>query len=80
MRTSSAMENLWLYLQSLPRSNKRWLSERLKEDLAQKEVSKEVDAGKKEILNGIDAGLKEAKLYREGKLELKSLEDALNEI
>lgn len=25
MRTSAAMEHLWLYLQSLPKSNKKWL-------------------------------------------------------
>ncbi len=33
MKTSAAMENLWLYLQSLPRSNKQWLADRLIEDL-----------------------------------------------
>ena len=33
MKTSVAMENLWLYLQSLPKSNKKWLSEKLQEDL-----------------------------------------------
>ena len=44
MRTSAAMENLWLYLQSLPKSNKKWLSEKLIEDLSAKEeetISKE---------------------------------------
>ena len=33
MKASAAMENLWLYLQSLPRSNKQWLADRLIEDL-----------------------------------------------
>ena len=34
MKTTVALENLWIYLQSLPKSNKKWLSERLIEDLA----------------------------------------------
>lgn len=33
MRTSAAMENLWLYLQSLPKSNKKWLLRKFLEDL-----------------------------------------------
>ena len=35
---------------------------------------------KEELLKKIDAGLKEVKLYKEGKLELKTLEEALNEL
>ena len=33
MRTSAAMENLWLYLQSQPKSNKKWLLKKFLEDL-----------------------------------------------
>ena len=33
MRTSAAMEHLWLYLQSLPKSNKKWLLRKFLEDL-----------------------------------------------
>lgn len=33
MKTSAAMENLWLYLQSLPKNNKEWLLRKLLEDL-----------------------------------------------
>lgn len=33
MKTSAAMENLWLYLQLLPKSNKEWLLRKLLEDL-----------------------------------------------
>ena len=33
MSTMVAMEGLWQYLRTLPRSNKQWLSERLQEDL-----------------------------------------------
>lgn len=35
---------------------------------------------KKEILSGFDNALHELKSYREGKLELKTLEDLLNEL
>lgn len=61
MRTSAAMENLWLYLQSLPKSNKKWLSEKLIEDL--KMQDKET-ISKEEILAGIDRGLKDMKAGR----------------
>ena len=37
-------------------------------------------AGKEEILEDIRQGLEEVKLYREGKLELKTLEEALHEL
>lgn len=58
MRTSAAMENLWLYLQSLPKSNKKWLSEKLIEDL---KMQDEETISKEEILAGIDRGLKDVK-------------------
>ena len=58
MRTSTAMENLWLYLQSLPKSNKKWLSEKLIEDL---KMQDEETISKEEILAGIDRGLKDVK-------------------
>lgn len=37
-------------------------------------------ATKAEILENLDRACKEVKLYREGKLELKSLEEALDEL
>ena len=58
MRTSAAMEHLWLYLQSLPKSNKKWLSEKLIEDL---KMQDEETISKEEILAGIDRGLKDVK-------------------
>lgn len=63
MRASSAMEGLWQYLQSLPRDNKKWLSERLIEDLNE---TKEHDdtISREEVLAGIDAGLKDCKAGR----------------
>ena len=62
MRTSAAMENLWLYLQSLPKSNKKWLAERLNEDLKPKDETEYIS--KEEVLAMIDAGLKDIKAGR----------------
>lgn len=56
------MENLWLYLQSLPKSNKKWLAERLNEDLKPKDETEYIS--KEEVLAMIDAGLKDMKAGR----------------
>ena len=73
------MESLWQIIQSLSLKNKEWLSSKLienireeNEDISKEELLKKIDA--------VDAGLKEVKLYKEGKLELKTLEEALNEL
>ncbi len=77
MRTSAAMEHLWLYLQSLPKSNKKWLSEKLIEDL---KAQDEETISKEEILAGIDRGLKEmAERKRTGR-RAKTLEELINEL
>ena len=62
MKTTVALENLWIYLQSLPKSNKKWLSERLIEDLAGEREAECIS--KEEVLAGIDAGLKDMKAGR----------------
>ncbi len=62
MKTTVALENLWIYLQSLPKSNKKWLSERLIEDLAGEREAEYIS--KEEVLAGIDAGLKDMKAGR----------------
>ncbi len=77
MRTSAAMENLWLYLQSLPKSNKKWLSEKLIEDLSAKE---EETISKEEILAGIDRGLKEMVERKRTGRKAKTLEELINEL
>ena len=75
MRTSAAMENLWLYLQSLPKSNKKWLSEKLIEDL---KAESEETISKEEILAGIDRGLKEMKESNEGNQTISALLSSLS--
>ena len=69
MKASAAMENLWLYLQSLPRSNKQWLADRLIEDLQPQYISKE------EIFAGIAEGLRDVKAGR-----TRPAEELLNEL
>ena len=57
MSTMVAMEGLWQYLRTLPRSNKQWLSERLQEDLHPKAATTDDDEkyiSKEEVLAGID--------------------------
>ena len=43
MSTMVAMEGLWQYLRTLPRSNKQWLSERLQEDLHPKAATTDAE-------------------------------------
>lgn len=70
MKATISMESLWQTIQSLSPKNKKWLADKLIEDLQTEEES----IGKEEILAGIDAGLKEVKQTREGKLEEKQQE------
>ena len=70
------MENLWLYLQSLPKSNKKWLSEKLIEDL---KAESEETISKEEILAGIDRGLKEMKERKRTGRKATTLEELITE-
>ena len=74
------MDSLWQTIQSLSTQNKKWLSwlsDKLIQDLHEE---KDKRISKEELLAKIDNGLKEIRLYQEGKLELKTLEEALDEI
>ncbi len=77
MKTTVALENLWLYLQSLPKSNKQWLSEKLQEDLHQEETAY---ISKEEVLAGIDAGLKEMVERKRTGRKAKTLEELIDEL
>ena len=76
MKTTVALENLWLFLQSLPKSNKQWLSEKLQEDLHQEETAY---ISKEEVLAGIDAGLKEMVERKRTGRKAKTLEELIDE-
>ena len=71
------MDSLWQTIQSLSTQNKKWLSDKLIQDLHEE---KDKRISKEELLAKIDNGLKEIRLYQEGKLELKTLEEVLDEI
>lgn len=77
MRTSSAMENLLLYLQSLPKSNRKWLSDKLIEGLHEEES---YTISKKEVLAGIDRGLKEMIERKKTGKKAKTLEELIHEL
>ena len=76
MKATISMESLWQTIQSLSPKNKKWLADKLIEDLQIEEES----IGKEEILAVIDAGLKEVKQTREGKLEEKTAREFLYEL
>lgn len=78
MKTTVALENLWIYLQSLPKSNKKWLSERLIEDLAGEKEAEYIR--KEEVLAGIDAGLKEMVERKRTGRKAKTLEELIDEL
>ena len=67
-------------------SHENHLLDRIRNLFANKEVNEacmvqeEPCMTKEEILSGFGNALHELKSYREGKLELKSLEDVLNEL
>ena len=77
MSTMVAMEGLWQYLRTLPRSNKQWLSERLQEDLHPKAATTDDDEkyiSKEEVLAGIGRGACRHRCWVEG---LESWQDCL---
>ena len=80
MNATISMDALYTFLKSLSlgSDNERWLAEKLIEDAEDTEDTEYIS--KEEILAGIDAGLKELKLAREGKLQLKSAEELLEEL
>ena len=74
MKAAISLESLWQIIQSLSKSNKKWLSEKLLEDINEEETEY---ISKEEILAGIDAGLKDLKAGRKTSWDefLKEMED-----
>ena len=77
MRATISLDSLWAIIQSLSFNNRKWLSDKLQESLREEETEY---ISKEEILTGIDAGLKGLKLIREGKLDVMSAEEFLEEL
>ncbi|HIZ33191.1 MAG TPA: surface protein [Candidatus Bacteroides merdigallinarum] len=77
MRATISLDSLWAIIQSLSFNNRKWLSDKLQESLREEETEY---ISKEEILTGIDAGLKDLKLIREGKLDVMSAEEFLEEL
>lgn len=59
MKATITMEGLWKKVQTLPLNNQKWLSERLIQNIKEKEHDEYIS--KEEILKGIATGLKEVK-------------------
>lgn len=62
MNVTISREGLWQMIQSLSLSNKKWIADRLIENIHEKEEEQYIS--KEEILAGIDAGLKDLKAGR----------------
>ncbi len=77
MRATISLDSLWATIQSLSFNNRKWLADKLQENLREEETEY---ISKEEILAGIDAGLKDLKLMREGKLNVISAEEFLEEL
>lgn len=74
MKATISLESLWATIQSLSKSNKEWLADKLINDLEENDyISKE------EVLAGIDTGLKDLKNGRKQTFEdfIKEMEDAV---
>lgn len=80
MKATISRDSLWLTIQSLSLSNQKWLAGKLQQNIREQEEALEEYISKEEVLAGIDAGLKELKLMREGKLNVCSAEDFLEEL
>lgn len=80
MKATISRDSLWLTIQSLSLSNQKWLAGKLQQNIREQEEASEEYISKEEVLAGIDAGLKEFKLMREGKLNVCSAEDFLEEL
>lgn len=79
MKGTISLDSLWQTIQSLSLSNRKWLANKLQEDIRESEEEREY-ISKEEILAGIDAGLKELKQKRSGKLKTVSAEEFLEEL
>ena len=80
MKATISRDSLWLTIQSLSLSNQKWLAGKLQQNIREQEEASEEYISKEEVLAGIDAGLKELKLMREGKLNVCSAEDFLEDL
>ena len=72
MKGTISLDSLWQTIQSLSLSNRKWLANKLQEDIRESEEEREYI----KILAGIDAGLKDLKAGRKRPIEelIKELE------
>ena len=81
MQATISRDSLWQLIQTLSPRNRDWLLDKLQADAHEREAAEETEyISKEELLAGIDAGLKELKLKREGKLEVMSMDEFLEEL
>ncbi len=76
MKSTLSMENLWQMISTLSLNNRRWLADKLIENIGQEHTEY---ISKEELLAGIDAGLKDVAAGRTQPFDefVKEMEDAL---
>ena len=78
MKATVSMELLWQTIQSLSLKDKEWLSSKLIEDI--REEKGEDYISKEEVLDGIRQGLADVKEAREKGMQLKTLQEVIDEL
>ncbi len=74
MKATISLDSLWMTIQSLSLNNQKWLSNKLLENIREKEEETEY-ISKEEILAGIKSGLEDVKAGR-----TQSFDDFLKEL
>lgn len=62
MNATISLDGLWQVLQSLSLNNRKWIADKLIENIQEEETEQYIS--KEEVLAGIDAGLKDMKAGR----------------
>ena len=74
MKATISLDSLWMTIQSLSLNNQKWLSNKLLENIREKEEETEY-ISKEEILAGIKSGLEDVKAGR-----TQSFDDFIKEL
>lgn len=78
MKATISLDSLWVTIQSLSLNNRKWLANKLHENIREQE--EEAYISKEEILAGIRSGLEDLKAVREGKIKATSMDELIKEL
>ena len=78
MKATISLDSLWATIQSLSLTNRKWLANKLQENIHEEEETEYIS--KEELLAGIRSGLQDLKMVREGKLKPISFDEFIKEL